>query len=121
MTDEWVQFAACARVDPELFFPDAGGFADAAISICAECPVRLACLADALHRESQPGAESWGVYGGMSARQRECLVGRRSSLPCPDCGEPAPINYNKPTVCGLCRHRRRVNRRLERYASAVAA
>lgn len=63
----------CAQVDPELFFPEKGqsGLVRAAIAICTGCPVRRACLAEALAEEGSAAASHrFGVRGGCSPRQR---------------------------------------------------
>jgi WhiB family redox-sensing transcriptional regulator len=49
---------AC-RKDPELFFAEAPADVELAKSLCADCPIRRACLAGALERR-----EPWGVWGG---------------------------------------------------------
>jgi WhiB family redox-sensing transcriptional regulator len=49
---------AC-RTDPELFFAEAPADVELAKALCAECPIRRACLAGALER-----GEPWGVWGG---------------------------------------------------------
>jgi WhiB family redox-sensing transcriptional regulator len=69
----WQQWAACAApgVDPELFFPEQGGTAAPAKRICASCPVRAACLADALATRDEHG-----IRGGTTPQERQRL--RRS-------------------------------------------
>lgn len=58
----------------DLFFPatETGALGAARVAeakaVCAGCPVRVTCLADALVRES-PSAR-YGVYGGLSAGER---------------------------------------------------
>jgi WhiB family redox-sensing transcriptional regulator len=73
----WRDRAACAApgVDPELFFPAPGqhGKAACAKRVCARCPVRDACLADAL---IHPPLEDHGIRGGLTARERGRLRGR---------------------------------------------
>jgi len=68
---DWRQLAACARpgVDPELFFPGSSetGKTRQAKRICADCPVKAPCLADALAR---PPNNDHGIYGGTTPRQR---------------------------------------------------
>lgn len=63
--EPWMQWASCADVDPEAFFPEKGGSTRAAKRICEGCAVQPECLACALkHRE-------WfGIYGGKSPRER---------------------------------------------------
>lgn len=66
----------CTRVDPELFFPEHGprskDIAEAAAWVCRSCVVRTACAEWAL---SEPRFE--GVWGGLSAKQRERIRGMR--------------------------------------------
>ena len=70
--EDWRTQALCANVDPELFFPDKGGNPKPAQAVCAVCPVREQCLAHAL-----ANSETYGVWGGMTARQRQEIAGRR--------------------------------------------
>jgi WhiB family redox-sensing transcriptional regulator len=69
---DWVNAAACAETDPELFFPLNGETAAVARRICRGCPVRRDCLATALTRHE------WGVWGGTTEHERERLGMRRS-------------------------------------------
>jgi WhiB family redox-sensing transcriptional regulator len=48
----------CLQVDPELFFADSPNDVETAKAMCADCPVRAACLTAALERR-----EPWGVWG----------------------------------------------------------
>lgn len=50
----------CHTGNPELWFADDPGDLERAKALCADCPVRLACLAGALAR-----AEPCGVWGGQ--------------------------------------------------------
>ena len=54
-----VQALPCWTADPELFFAETPESVDAAKQLCASCPVRTRCLAEAMER-----AEPWGVWGG---------------------------------------------------------
>ncbi|SOC48842.1 WhiB family transcriptional regulator, redox-sensing transcriptional regulator [Blastococcus aggregatus] len=49
----------CREEDPELWFAESPTDLELAKTLCAQCPVRDACLAGALDR-----AEPWGVWGG---------------------------------------------------------
>lgn len=55
----WRDDAACAGADPDLFFPDSEADAAEAKAICAICPARSDCLADAL-----ASGRAVGVWGG---------------------------------------------------------
>lgn len=73
----WLLQAACRREDihPDEMFPDnnTAGIAHAK-DICATCPVRRACLIDCMRTEGARSAKSrWGVYAGLTPRQRERL------------------------------------------------
>lgn len=67
----WHRDAACRGLDPEVFFTERGERTDAPKAICAGCPVRVECLEYALDNR-----EPIGVWGGLSAVQRERIVGR---------------------------------------------
>ena len=79
--DGWQQRAACrdhAAVFDETFDSRhrsrATGLAQ---QVCQGCPVRRACLADALRQEAG-GAHRWGVRGGLLPAERTRLE-RRSA------------------------------------------
>jgi WhiB family transcriptional regulator, redox-sensing transcriptional regulator len=74
---DWRLDAACAEVDPELFFPDTGQVpqAAAAKAVCAGCAVRGPCLEAALHGP-QARDDHTGIFAGTTARERVRLRGR---------------------------------------------
>ena len=79
MTGDWRDDALCAQVDTELFFPDKGGSGAAAKRICFACPVRVPCLEYAL-----AGASAWngietGIWGGLTAPQRQAIKRERKA------------------------------------------
>ncbi|WP_154767901.1 WhiB family transcriptional regulator [Nakamurella alba] len=49
----------CHTGDPDLFFAERPEDLEKAKVLCADCPLRAACLAAALER-----SEPWGVWGG---------------------------------------------------------
>jgi len=61
----------CRKFDPDLWFADAPTELEMARSLCAECPLRVECLAGALERE-----EPWGVWGG-EIFERGTVVARK--------------------------------------------
>ena len=61
----------CRVEDPELWFAETPAQLERAKSLCAECPVRDACLAGALDR-----AEPWGVWGG-EIFERGAVIARK--------------------------------------------
>jgi WhiB family transcriptional regulator, redox-sensing transcriptional regulator len=73
---EWMEFALCRGVDPEIFFPAAEPgvpLYDAQVArargICADCPVRSACLDWAI-----ASGQDYGVWGGLDPAERRALV-----------------------------------------------
>lgn len=71
MTDQtWAVQAACSAVDPDSLF--VRGAAQRQVrQVCAGCPVRIECLADALDSNT-----TFGVWGGMTERERRALLRR---------------------------------------------
>lgn len=71
---EWASHGACRDVDPETLFV-VGAAQHKAKSICMGCPVRIDCLADALDSRAE-----FGVWGGMTERERRTLLRRRPDI-----------------------------------------
>jgi len=74
---EWQLNGACTLQEPELFFhpdgergPTRAGREAAAKAVCEACPVMLRCREHALATR-----EPFGVWGGLSAQERERLLG----------------------------------------------
>ena len=76
----WTALALCAEVGGDFFYPEKGGSSRDARSICASCPVRGQCLADALTRMGEYGSGKYGVWGGTTFNQREWLLDHFSSV-----------------------------------------
>lgn len=62
--------AACRDTDPDELFVS-GAEQHRAKRICRGCPVRLPCLREALENRIQ-----FGVWGGMTERERRALLRR---------------------------------------------
>lgn len=73
LTDElsWKNEALC-QTNPDLWFPAKGEAGTAAKMICRQCPVKEPCLDLAIQN-----GESFGVWGGMGARERRALAKKR--------------------------------------------
>jgi WhiB family redox-sensing transcriptional regulator len=71
---QWSKDAACRSVDPDELFAGSAG-QNRAKAVCTGCPVRTECLADALDNRVE-----WGVWGGMSERERRALPRRRPNV-----------------------------------------
>jgi WhiB family redox-sensing transcriptional regulator len=63
----------CAQVDGELWFPDKGGDTRPAKSICNQCDHKVECADWGIKHEE------FGVWGGLSGRERE-LVRRKLNI-----------------------------------------
>jgi WhiB family redox-sensing transcriptional regulator len=72
MTEEWMAKGLCRSEPPSRFFPSDGVGVEVARRICAECPVKSACLEYALRN----GIDH-GVWGGTSERERRRIARRR--------------------------------------------
>lgn len=68
----WQERALCSQTDPEAFFPEKGGSTREAKKVCAGCTVRAECLDYALVND-----ERFGIWGGLSERERRKLKQRR--------------------------------------------
>ena len=69
----WQSEALCSQTDPEAFFPEKGGSTRDAKRICSTCDVRGECLEYALQND-----ERFGIWGGLSERERRKLKRRAS-------------------------------------------
>ena len=65
---EWVSKALCRSTDPDELFVS-GKAQNRAVVICRNCPVVAECLAEALDNQIE-----FGVWGGMTERQRRALL-----------------------------------------------
>jgi WhiB family redox-sensing transcriptional regulator len=71
---DWMLDAECTRERPELFYPEpAGRSVTEAKKVCARCSVTTECLAFALAH----GEINYGVWGGLSVKERQRLVPSR--------------------------------------------
>lgn len=72
----WAVDALCAQTDPEAFFPDKGGSTREAKAVCATCTVAAECLDYAL-----ANGERFGIWGGLSERERRKLIKAMKATP----------------------------------------
>lgn len=73
-TDDWAMRGSCRNIDPDSLFVQ-GAAQNRAKLICQGCPVRTECLADALDNRIE-----FGVWGGMTERERRALLRRRPDV-----------------------------------------
>ncbi len=74
LSTDWTAEAACRGSDPDLLFVQ-GAAQNRAKTICRGCVVRTECLADALDNRVE-----FGVWGGMTERERRALLRRRPQV-----------------------------------------
>lgn len=70
----WVERAGCRGIGHDPFFTRRGESTRPARLVCFGCPVKLACLDDALARN-----ERFGIWGGMTTRERRKEARRRAA------------------------------------------
>lgn len=78
LTAEQLARAECAKlpiaITDRLFWPERGHGAAAARRICADCPIKIECAERALDL-----GIDFGVWGGMTERERRALKKQRCS------------------------------------------
>jgi WhiB family redox-sensing transcriptional regulator len=68
----FMEHGLCAQIDPEMFYPEAGGSARPAKRICEHCPVTFDCLTWALAHN-----EKFGIWGGTAPKDRDKMLRQR--------------------------------------------
>jgi WhiB family redox-sensing transcriptional regulator len=71
--ENWAAVAACQGKSDALFVK--GAEQNRAKQVCGGCSVRAECLAEALDNRIE-----WGVWGGMTERERRALLRRRPNV-----------------------------------------
>ena len=71
--DDWTLRARCRGMEDDLF-PE-GADQKRVRAVCGGCAVRSECLAEALDNRIE-----WGVWGGMTERDRRQLLRQRSDI-----------------------------------------
>ena len=71
--DDWPLRAKCRGMEDKLF-PEGADQKRVRAVFCG-CPVRGECLAEALDNRIE-----WGVWGGMTERERRALLRKRSDV-----------------------------------------
>lgn len=74
---DWKADAACRDLDLDLFFPDSESDSGPALAVCAECPVREACLDFALRTRQNDGV--WGGHTETERRRLRRRLGRTAA------------------------------------------
>ena len=92
----WHDFANCLGVDPDLFFPERGASTKEAKEVCRGCIVREDCLEYALQN-----GEKFGIWGGMSERERRRIRITRCRTRLRLCGSILPTAPPTPRLAPL--------------------
>ncbi len=69
--EDWTAQAACRDTSPDQLFVR-GAEQNKVKQVCAGCSVRTECLVEALDNQIE-----WGVWGGMTERERRALLRRK--------------------------------------------
>lgn len=117
---DWRDRAACREAPSVLFFPPElkqgqNWDTSAAKEICASCPVRRLCFAEALERGERHGI--WGGVNMASERERrraEERAGHGELRRCVECGEAFAPTVGQQLMCGDASCRARRHRRQQR-------
>jgi WhiB family transcriptional regulator, redox-sensing transcriptional regulator len=72
--EDWATKAACQDRRPDELFVK-GAAQNRAKQLCMGCPVRTECLAEALDNRIE-----WGVWGGLSERERRAVLRRQPNV-----------------------------------------
>ena len=72
--EKWADAASCKGGGTDDLFVR-GAAQNRAKQMCAGCPVRSECLSEALDNQIE-----WGVWGGMTERERRALLRRRPNV-----------------------------------------
>lgn len=74
MRQDWAGLGACVAGDPDDLFVKGAAQQQAKV-VCQRCPVIAECLAEALDHRTE-----FGVWGGMTERERRALLRRRPNV-----------------------------------------
>lgn len=80
----WQDFSLCGAQTAHLFF-DVDNYGNyvweqEAKQMCAECPVRIPCLDDAMSNPKLRNVTGCGIYGGLTDPERRRLRSMRGNL-----------------------------------------
>ncbi len=72
--ENWARKAQCKDTGLDAMFVR-GAEQNRAKNLCAGCPVKMECLAEALDSKLE-----WGVWGGMTERERRAVLKKRPNV-----------------------------------------
>ena len=114
---DWKQYAACAGMDPGLFYAKSNTHeGQAALKICSSCPVANECLKYALEFEYWAGGKPAGIYGGFTPTQRNAMRVAARSRKCRRhlhemTGDNVVTNGQGKRMCRACARERKQRKR----------
>lgn len=77
----WRSRANCKGAPDDIFFPVEHRRSPVeAKRICRACPVRAACLNEAMSVENDSMRGRFGIYGGLTPTERAALAKRRTRV-----------------------------------------
>jgi hypothetical protein len=103
LSRDWRHDAACQNLADRYFDPWDSDDRDerpnaTATQFCATCPVRRACLIEAIAND-----EPYGTWGGLTRKQRKNLVRARKRVKCPICsGTRLVVTDDHAQLCMSC-------------------
>lgn len=118
-TANWRDQASC-KTRPDLnWYPGQGEQFDEQLAVCAGCPVRDDCIAEALAATEY---DDLGIWGGMSQRQRTLLRrGQRNAKtrrPVAECGTRSGYMRHRKDGTVICEDCRAANAAYQREMKA---
>lgn len=84
---EWQEQARCKGRNSAVFYPQRGVPTASARALCKECPVKAECLSYALEND-----ERFGIWGGLSERERRKLQRERRRIAVANSEEQHPLS-----------------------------
>jgi WhiB family redox-sensing transcriptional regulator len=96
--EAWQQDGLCRQTDAEVFFPEKGQSTRSAKAVCARCPVQAECLEWALEHD-----ERFGIWGGLSERERRKLAPARVRTRAPKRARPVAESRSRLVDCPCAR------------------
>jgi len=74
-SQRWHVRAACSDREPGLMFSEDNEGIKEAKKCCSDCPVQAECLVESINKE-----EKYGVWGGLTAKERSRFTKKLSTL-----------------------------------------
>lgn len=100
---DWIEQAACRSFTPQEINDhwwnesNKGIPTEVAQATCFSCPIQKECLNLAIVND-----ERYGIWGGLSYRQRKAITSRRRRYQCPVCLVKKVSTYGTYQECDRC-------------------